>query len=753
MLDYPRLMPWIEALVDEGQGAVLHSETKRLSLDGPLAADLVPLLTGKLSSDQIADRLAGRHDQATIYFYLIKLEKLGLLEDGRAAESAPELSLLGQLGGDLDKVATPVALNLVALGGDIDPASVLERLGRQEAFQVAVADWRAARAGEGSLWLALTPDYLEPDLAEFNRQALARGWRWLPCKPLGVEPCFGPLFTPGRTACLECLLHRLRGHRFQTKRDLVSRGRDRRLARGHSPASMDALMGLLGLELRKELAGAPEAFLSQGVISLDLKSLGVTRHLLTRRPQCPACGDPVAWGRLPAEPLALQSHPKSIYCDGGERITAADQTLARLTPRISPLTAEVGLLQDSDQPACDAVGHVAITSWAVLAREENKPLEAASWREGRAKAVGISAGKGRTPSQARVSALGEAIERYCSQYCGYEPVVTATWAEVAERAIHPQTLNPFSQTQYKDRLRWRRSLWTSYVPEPFEEQAAIDWAPAWSLSEKRWKLVPAAFLYYSYSMERGGRFARGDSNGVAAGNCREEAFMQGFFELVERDAVALWWYNRLPRRRVDQDSFDDGSLRAARAYLAGEGYALEVLDLTSDLPMPVLAAVALHQDNASRVPHLGFGCHFDVRIALHRALGEVAQALRVPESSTPSALAQELLGHPLSELGCLHPMEGTSPKLAAEFANPGTDDFLTDIGVVVEKLAQRGLEALMVDLTRPEVDLDVVRVIVPGLVHFWPRLAAGRLYRVPVEQGWLPRALREEEMNPLPFYL
>ncbi|MBI4797592.1 MAG: TOMM precursor leader peptide-binding protein [Desulfarculus sp.] len=752
MLDYPRLRSWLEPQVEVGVGAVLHSETQSFNLDGPLAADLVPLLTGELSADQIVDRLAARHEQATVYFYLIKLEKLGFLEQGQAAESSPEQSLLGQLGGDPAKASEPLALNLVALGG-LDPAPILERLGRQQVFRATLADWRDEPMAEGGVWLVLTPDYLEPELAEFNRQALARGWRWLPCKPLGLEPCFGPLFTPGQSACLECLRHRLQGHRTARKRDLHLEGRDLRLAQGHSPSSLDALLGLLGLELHKQMAGAPEASLSQGAISLDLKSLGLTRHLLIRRPQCPACGDPAAWGRLPVQPLALQSRPKSSYRDGGERITAADETLARLTPRISPLTAEVGLLQDSDQQAHDVVGHVAITTWAVLVREKNEPPEEPHWFKARAKAVGISSGKGRTPSQARASALGEAIERYCSQFCGYEPVVTATWAEVAERGIHPHSLSPFSQAQYRDRLEWCKRLWTSYVPEPFEEQAAIYWSPAWSLSEQRWKLVPAAYLYYNCPLERGGRFAKGDSNGVAAGNCKEEAFMQGFFELVERDAVALWWYNRLPRRRVDQDSFGDERLRAARAYLAREGYALEVLDLTTDLPIPVLAAVALHQDDPGHVPLLGFGCHFDAHIALHRALGEVAQVLEITEPILPTAQVQELLGHPLSLLECLHPLEGAPPKLATEFVNLGTDDFLADIGLVVDMLAQRGLETLMVDLTRPEIGLDVVRVIVPGLVHFWPRLGAGRLYRVPVEQGWLASPLSEEELNPLPFYL
>ena len=48
-----------------------------------------------------------------------------------------------------------------------------------------------------------------------------------------------------------------------------------------------------------------------------------------------------------------------------------------------------------------------------------------------------------------------------------------------------------------------------------------------------------------------------DSNGCAGGTTLEDACLQGFYELVERDSVAIWWYNRTSRPRVDLVSFDD----------------------------------------------------------------------------------------------------------------------------------------------------------------------------------------------------
>jgi ribosomal protein S12 methylthiotransferase accessory factor len=60
---------------------------------------------------------------------------------------------------------------------------------------------------------------------------------------------------------------------------------------------------------------------------------------------------------------------------------------------------------------------------------------------------------------------------------------------------------------------------------------------------------------------------------------------------------------------------------------------------------------------------------------------------------------------------------------------------------------------LVLDQTRPEIGLPVVKVIVPGLRHFWRRLGPGRLYDVPVKLGWLPAPLSEEQLNPIPMFL
>jgi ribosomal protein S12 methylthiotransferase accessory factor len=67
----------------------------------------------------------------------------------------------------------------------------------------------------------------------------------------------------------------------------------------------------------------------------------------------------------------------------------------------------------------------------------------------------------------------------------------------------------------------------------------------------------------------------------------------------------------------------------------------------------------------------------------------------------------------------------------------------------VDLARQQKLDFLVLDQTRPDIEVPVVRVIVPGLRHFYRRFAPGRLYDVPVKLGRRDRPLAENELNPL----
>ena len=753
------------AIANGGSGWFIMDETGRQIIASPLASELVGLIRGGLcDEDGLVTALEDRFPPEQVYYALIRLEKQGVIVRDVAPLESPADLFRAKVNGR-ERTGYPrgplsvMALRVFALGGADSLADALaESLARSDALTVErVREPRVEEMTAHAVYVAVTPDYLEPDLEAFGRLAHERGLRWLPVKPGGVIPWIGPLFIPGETGCLTCLLDRVRGHRRLEVEQIRENGGNRslRLSVGQTVHSLLTVAGLLAVELEKSAArGAPENELPRGAIeggvfTLDFRTLTLTRHPLMKRPQCAVCGRLSGKsGRrdaMPEEPLRLQSRVKADYRDGGERVCSAVETLEKYAHLISPVTGVVGQLTAlKGIPPC--FGPMIKSSWIVRGGGETAP----SGHNARLSAIGLSTGKGRTGPQARASAIGEAVERYSSQYEGYEPHIRASLAGLGDVAIHPHHLMGFSVRQYSDREAWRQKGGFAHVPDPYDAARPIDWTPAWSLTQQRWRLIPSAFAYYSYPQEGGGDICQGCSNGVAAGNCLEEAIMQGFYELVERDATAMWWYHKLPKPAVDWRTFDSPFVAAVDTAIDEMGMRLMVLDLTNDLGIPVFTANLFNCSEDLRFKSIGLGCHRDPHIALERAVSELGQCWGLADRDECSITFQR---SPYSREPFLRADPGQASKARSDYRVEQGGDFLDDIEDVVRLLRAGGLEMLAMDLTRPDVGFPVARVIVPGLVHFWPRFGCPRLFEVPKAAGWIDGNAGEDDLNPVPFYL
>jgi ribosomal protein S12 methylthiotransferase accessory factor len=357
------------------------------------------------------------------------------------------------------------------------------------------------------------------------------------------------------------------------------------------------------------------------------------------------------------------------------------------------------------------------------------------------------AGKGRTAEQARVSALCEALERYSGVYQGDEARVRASREELGAAAVSPTDLLNFSEAQYRhDTRRGHDANARERIPEPFDATTPIDWTPAWSLSRRERRYVPLTYCYSEAPTECGTAFCGPCGNGVAAGNCLEEAILHGVLELVERDAVSIWWYNRISRPSIDIGSFGDNYFDALSADYAHLGWEIWALDLTHDLGLPTCVALA-HRADTDRFA-IGFGCHLEPRLALQRALTELNQLFE-PQSQRHAPWDHERL----SDRKYLFPHLDLPPVPAERLPGRGGGDLRADIEQCLRSLNEGGLELIVVNKTRPDIDLSVAQVIVPGLRHFWPRFGPGRLYDVPYALGWLPGPLAESDLNSVPLFV
>jgi bacteriocin biosynthesis cyclodehydratase domain-containing protein len=754
MTDF-KIKPGIATIANGDSGWIIMDETGRKMITSALASELIGLIRRDLGDeDGLVAALADHFPAEQVYYALIQLENLGVIFKGEVQPESPvdffRIKVHGQKRTEYPcPPMSATAVRIVSIDGS-DANALTALLDRSQLLRIEhVPDWQVQKMTADAVYVVVTPDYLEPELEAFGRLAYERRIRWLPVKPRGVIPWIGPLFLPAETGCVECLLDRVRGHRRLEVEQILKNGgkQSLRLSVAKTVHSIEMVAGLLAVELEKLAAGGASELVG-AVFTLDFRTLRLERHPLTKREQCPVCGTILHTNTrtiaLPKEPLRLQSREKADYCDGGERVCSAVETLEKYAHLISPITGVVGQLTPLEGiPACFV--QVIKSDWNVRGSGE----KALSGQNARLPGAGFSTGKGRTVPQARASALGEAIERYCSQYEGYEPHFRAPFVELDNVAIHPHDLMGFSERQYTEREAWRQKGVTAYVPDPYDAVRPIDWSPAWSLSQDRWRLIPSAFAYFCYPRERGGDICRGCSNGVAAGNCLEEAIMQGFFELVERDAMAMWWYHKLRKPSVDWRGFDSSFVAAADAAINELGMRLEILDLTTDLGIPVFSANLFNQNENLCFKSNGLGCHHDPRIALERAVSELGQTWTLPDMDAYSLKFQDI---PLSRELFLQADPHKTPKTASDFVRERRGDFLDDIEDVVRLLRTRGLEMLAMDLTRPDVGFPVARVIVPGLVHFWPRFGCRRLFEVPKAAGWIEGGAGEEGLNPVPFH-
>ncbi|RPJ03112.1 MAG: adenylate cyclase, partial [Chloroflexi bacterium] len=601
--------------------------------------------------------------------------------------------------------------------------------------------------------VVVTDDYLRKDLAEFNEQAYASERPWMLVKPVGMVLWLGPIFRPKQTGCWKCLSQRLRFNRQVESYVARQNAQFEYLAMPPAmlPSTLRTGVHLAALEVARALVQPDSHRLHGRMVTVDLLTLESQEHVLTRRPQCPVCGEEAYHTPRPPAPIVLESRAIRYKADGGHRWRLPQETFDRYKDHISPL---IGAVTFVSQLMGDENG----LAYAYLAGH-NFAMGIESILFLRDTLRGQSGGKGTTDLQAKTSALCEALERYSGVWWRDEYVVKSTYNNLKPEAIHPNECMVFSQTQYERREKWNESTAKYHVvPQPFDEDLEIDWSPVWSLTNERFRYIPAAYCYYGHLDFLKLYFCSADSNGNAAGNTLEEAILQGLMEVVERDSVAIWWYNRIKRPAVDVDSFNLPYLRNLKQYYTAINRDLWAIDITADLGIPTIAAVSRRTDNPVEDVLVGFGAHLDPMVALLRAVTEVNQFLpgligKKEDGTTdyifPDQGAIEWWkAATIENQPYLVPDAALPIKRREDYPRIDSEDLKQDVEWCVDLLRQHGLEVLVLDQTRPDVGLNVIKVIVPGLRHFWRRLGPGRLYDVPVKLGWLDKPLAEDELNP-----
>ena len=547
----------------------------------------------------------------------------------------------------------------------------------------------------GGLCLVVARDVLEPGLADVMERARIGGRNWLLLSVTGELASVGPIFGPERSPCYRCLANRLR---------LNGAGRALPLAPAQREAAFQVAASEAATWLRTRRAKTEQHWISIGPDGTRL-----------RHPLIAFCDDCKASApRLRLTASCLESGSSGIVSG-----CAVDE----IAPGLFRASAECSQTWVPDHAG----------------RYFREPPQCVD-------------GKGETAAAAIRSCLGEAVERYSILCQGSEQRQTGSYRAVADRAIHPDSLTLTSVRQQSRAAWWRRHHGSFHWPnEPFDESCEIEWVEAIDVGSGEAVLVPAEYCLLGF----GARFAQADSNGCAAGGTKWRAARSALLELIERDSVAIWWYNRLERPRFDWRAFDaTGRIARISRWLQRQGRRFWILDVTADLNISVCVAISCDADGCHIA--LGSGASLSPEIAAWKAVAEMTVHTRdfdtrrgaPPQDANLRAWWRWWHDSRLADHSYLVP-NGKAPRSASAAHSSAKGEFLT----CVRQIELAGMRVLLYDQTRPELKIPVIRAVVPGLRHFWARFTPGRLYDVPVKLGWRTDPIVEKDLNPIPYFL
>lgn len=380
----------------------------------------------------------------------------------------------------------------------------------------------------------------------------------------------------------------------------------------------------------------------------------------------------------------MQLHScKKTYNNETQRAYPLDKTLAR----IEPLVPAAGITRVADITSLDRVGIPVFSCIRPTAMDG---------------AITVYNGKGATVEESRISAIMEGIERYSSEMHDRRPEL-APYSEMLMRGKN--VLDP------KDLI----------LPEHAELERLMPWTEGWDIVSDEPVLVPSHAVFHPLPPNYRGPF-RTNTNGLASGNTFEEAVFHALSEVIERDAWSLVEACRDTGPCVA--GITDPALAAMQEKFAKVQVEVLVRDITSDIGIPTMAAVA--DDTLLKDPLLltiGIGTHTSARIAVMRALTEVAQSrltqIHGAREDTTIAEMRKKMGYERTKRINGYWFKDRGTVEYGKVRSTDTDDFRKDIGNVIAALKKQGMErVIVVDLTREEIGIPVVRVVVPGLEVF-----------------------------------
>ena len=322
--------------------------------------------------------------------------------------------------------------------------------------------------------------------------------------------------------------------------------------------------------------------------------------------------------------------------------------------------------------------------------------------------VSIYGGKGISKDHARASAMMEGFERYSAERQECDETVSAGISEISKYGefIEPKSLN---------------------LSKELEKHGIDDLNLEWSLSHDLISgndyYIPTNAVFHPYDAKNNAdKLFKSNTNGLASGNILEEAILHGMLEVIERDAWSIFELTHKNYAQIDLKSIESDLINDIIDKFESNGIKIKLMDFTADVKIPTIAASA--DDTLTKdagLLTLGIGTHLDPEVAILRALTEVAQSRATQingarEDTVRADFAREAGYERMKRINKFYFKEEENQIPLSDIENKSTTSITKDIEIVKDELIANDIEKILyVDLTRPELDVSVVRVIIPEM--------------------------------------
>ncbi|OLZ47261.1 YcaO-like family protein [Amycolatopsis keratiniphila] len=359
---------------------------------------------------------------------------------------------------------------------------------------------------------------------------------------------------------------------------------------------------------------------------------------------------------------------------------------------------------------------------------------------------------------AKAVAVAETLERYCSTVQDPADMRWATALELGDEALDLDTLPRLSETELALPGQHTR-LAAKDVPRNWVRGVRLrDGKPSW---------IPAQLIYLFYVADTEENIANPISTGCAVHSDPALSIVKGIVEVIERDATALTWHQRLPLPEIDVDIGDPELHELVAAYERHPYVDVRLFDATTDVGVPSIFAVRIDR-RSTAVRHVAIcASNLDPVQAAVNAFREVLSChiAFLPRIDSTPERAEDCYRTMDGALFTAHAdrseafeflLSGTRKRPLSALPAPPAGTSAESLRWLSGRLTAVGTDAYVVDLTTDEaaaVGMTAVKAIVPGLqpmsfVRKAQFLAHPRLYTAPAAMGYPVRD--EADLNPWP---